>query len=276
MKKWLSYIAKKVIESLIINGVRFLIGLAVIGAASIPVVQAIKNASQATVTVEKWLLILPYLIMLLIAFILIFYLILRFRLMPHLSWDYIFGLNQHTICYIDKSNLEFTKKLNIIPLSNCVNQASYDYTWTGSKITSVTLKEIDGNVTVNEDASGNISNKGILSINFNEYLRVLRKQECDVTFQLSNENNTMEPKLIITVKRPTLKSLLRVVTNPGVQLKNVNASIYNIFGDRKNSFKIIPLYSMKFGNHLSAQTYYEWEIKHPKLFTKYEITWEIV
>lgn len=276
MKKWLVYIVKKLVETIIINGLKFLIGLVVIGAASIPIVQQIKSASQGVISVAKWQVILPYLIVFFIAIIIIFYIILRFRLMPHLSWDYIFGLNQHTICYIDKSNLEFTKTLNIIPLSRCVNQAAYDYNWTGSEIKSVALKKIDGDVTVNKDASGTISNKGTLLINFNEYLRVLKKQEFDVTYLLSNENNAMERKLIISVKRPTLKSLLRVVTNPGIQLKNVNASVYNIFGDRKNSFKIIPLYSMKFGNHMNAQTYYEWEIKHPKLFSKYEITWEIV
>jgi hypothetical protein len=166
--------------------------------------------------------------------------------------------------------------LNIIPLSKCVNQAAYDYNWTGSEIRSVTLKKIDGSLTVNKNASGGIPNKGTLLIHFNEYLRVLRKHECDVTYLLSNENNTMERRLIITVKRPTLKSLLRVVTNPGVRLKDVNASVYNIFGDKKNTFKIIPLYSRKFGNHQNAQTYYEWEIKRPKLFSKYEITWDIV
>lgn len=276
MKKWLSYIVKKVIETIIINGLKFLIGLVIIGAASIPVVQTIKNASRGDITVERWLLVLPYLIVLFIVIVIIFYIILRFRLMPHLSWDYIFGLNQHTICYIDQTTLEFTKTLNIIPLSKCVNQAAYGYNWTGSEIKSVTLKKIDGDVTVNKDESGAISNKGTLLINFNEYLRVLKKQECDVTYLLSDENNKMERKLIITVKRPTLKSLLRVVANPGIRLKNVNAAVYNIFGDKKNSFKIIPLYSMKFGNHLNAQTYYEWEIKHPKLFSKYEITWDFV
>ncbi len=276
MKKWLLYIVKKFIENMIVNGLKFLVGLIVLGVASIPVVNEIKRSGLAEVTVDRWLLILPYLIMLLIVFLIIFYIILRFRLMPQLSWDYIFGLNQHTICYIDKSNLEFTKTLSIIPLSRCINQASYDYNWTGSQIKSVILKKIDGNVTVNNDTSGNIANKGRLLIHFNEYLRALRKHECDVTYLLSNESGTMERKLIITVKRPTLKSLLRVVTNPGIRLKDVNASVYNIFGDKKNICKMIPLYSRKFGNHLNAQTYYEWEIKHPKLFSRYEITWDIV
>ena len=116
----------------------------------------------------------------------------------------------------------------------------------------------------------------ILQLHFNEYLRVLKKHECDVTYLLSNENSAMERKLIITVKRPTLRSLLRVVTNPEVRLKDVNATVYNMFGDRKSSCKIIPLYSRKFGNHHNAQTYYEWEIKRPKLFSKYEITWDLV
>ncbi len=276
MKRWLLFIVKKLIENLIINGFKFLVGIVVIGAASIPIVQSIKSSSQVAISVEKWQLILPYFLLVLVVIIIIFYIILRFRLMPHLSWDYIFGLNQHTICYIDKANLEFTKTLNIIPLSKSVNQAAYDYNWTGSEIKSVSLKKIDGDVTVNKDVLGNISNKGTLLINFNEYLRVLKRQEFDVTYLLSNEHNTMERRLIITVKRPTLKSLLRVVANPGIRLKNVNASVYNIFGDKKNSFKIIPLYSMKFGNHLNAQTYYEWEIKHPKLLSRYEITWEIV
>lgn len=261
---------------MIVNGLKFLVGLLVLGAASIPVVQEIKRAGQAEVSVERWLLILPYIIVSLIALVIIFYIILRFRLMPHLSWDYIFGLNQHTICYLDKSNLEFTKTLSIIPLTRCVNQASYDYNWTGSDIKSVILRKIDGNVTVNNVGPGIIANKGKLLIHFNEYLRVLRKHECDVTYLLSNENNTMERKLIITVKRPTLKSLLRVVTNPGVRLKDVNASVYDMFGDRKNTCKMIPLYSRKFGNHHNAQTYYEWEIKRPKLFSRYEITWDIV
>jgi hypothetical protein len=276
MKRWLLYIVKKVVENMIINGLKFLIGLLLIGAASIPVVQSIKNASSEEVLVEKWLLLLPYVIVLLFTVILIFYLILRFRLMPHLSWDYIFGLNQHTICYIDASNLEFTKTLSIIPLSKCVNQAAYDYNWTGSDIKSVSLKKIDGNVTVNRDAAGMISNKGTLFIHFNEYLRVLKKHECEVLYQLSNASSTMERKLIITVKRPTLRSLLRVVTNPGVRLKDVNASVYNMFGDKKSTYKIIPLYRQKFGNHHNAQTYYEWEIKRPKLFSKYEITWDLV
>lgn len=276
MKKWLLYLLKKIIENIIISGVKFLIGLVVIGVASIPVVQSIKNAGKDSVTIEKWLLLLPYLIVLLILIVMIFYFVLRFRMMPHPSWDYIFGLNQHTICYIDASNLEFTKTLNIIPLSKCVNEAAYDYNWTGSEIKSVTLKKIDGTVTINRDSSGNILNKGTLLLHFNDYLRVLRKHECDVTYLLSNETNKMERKLIITVKRPTLKSLLRVVTNPGVRLTDVNATVYNIFGDKKSSFKIIPLYSRKFGNHLNAQTYYEWEIKRPKLFSKYEITWDIV
>lgn len=276
MKKWLLHIVKKFVESLIVNGLKFLVGLVVLGAASIPVVQEIKRSGQAEVSVERWLLILPYVIVAFIAIVIIFYIILRIRLMPHLSWDYIFGLNQHTICYLDKSTLEFTKTLSIIPLSRCVNQATYDYNWTGSEIKSVLLKKIDGNVTVNHDASGNIANKGKLLIHFNEYLRVLKKHECDVTYLLSNANNTMERKLIITVKRPTLKSLLRVVTNPGVRLKDVNASVYDMFGDRKNTCKVIPLFSRKFGNHHNAQTYYEWEIKHPKLFSRYEITWDIV
>lgn len=272
MKKWLLYILKKIVEDIIVNGVKYLVGILLISSASLTFSEFIRNVFTEKTSVEHWMFILPYFVI----FLAVIYFILRIPMIPRLSWDYIFGLNQHTICYIDKNTLEFTKTLSIIPLSKCVHQVSYDYNWTGTEINSVSLKKIDGDVIVDRTSTGRILNKGTLRINFNENPKVLRKYECDVTYMLCDDKKKMQQKLIITVKRPTLKSLLRVVTNPDVRIKNVKASVYSMFGDKADSMKIVPVYSMKYGNHLNAQTYYEWKIKHPKLFSRYEITWDIV
>ena len=272
MKNWLVYILKKVVENLIVNGLKYLLGLLLVGAASLPFTGALRALLAGRTSAANWLLILPYFVI----FLTIIYLILRIPMIPRLTWDYIFGLNQHTLCYIDKENLEFTKTLSIWPLSKCVHQVRYDYAWSGSEIDSIALKKIDGEVSVDNGGGPPYPNKGKLLIDFNENPKLLKRCECDVIYQLNDRHKTMERKLVITVKRPTLRIVLRVVTNPCVRLKNVGGAVYDLFGDKRELVKRAPLYATKYGGHTSAQTYYEWEIKHPKLFTKYEITWDIV
>jgi hypothetical protein len=272
MKKWLVYMLKKFIENIFMNGAKYLLGLLLVGGASLTYNSLIQNLVVGQTTVERWVLYLPYFLI----FLAIVYLILRIPLLPRLSWEYIFGLNQHTICYIEKDKLEFTKTLSIWPLSRCVRQVSYDYMWTGSQIDDIALKRIDGKILVDKGGTGTYPNKGTLKIDFNENPRLLRRCECDVIYQLNDARHKMQRRLVITVKRPTLRIVLRVVANPCVTLKNVTASECDLYGDKTEDSKSMPLYSMKYGAHTSAQTYYEWEIKHPKLFSKYEITWDIV
>lgn len=271
MKSWLVYLLKKAVENIFVDGLKYLFGVLFLGSASYIYSQVIQNFFAGQIT-NRWLLYLPYTLVAAA----IFYMIFRIPLIPRLSWEYIFGLNQHTICYIEKDQLEFTKTLSIWPLSKCVHQVSYDYTWTGSEIEDIALKKIDGEVTVDNHGSKAYPNQGTIRIDFNESPRLMRRCECDVIYKLNDKNHKMKRKLVITVKRPTLRIVLRVVANPCVRLKNVTAFEYALYGDKTALSKSTPLHSVKYGTHVSAQTYYEWEIKHPKLFSKYEITWDIV
>lgn len=271
MKSWLLYMLKKAVENVFVDGVKYLLGLLIMGGASYGYARLVRPLFEGQADLSRGLLYLPYILILLA----IVYMIFRIPLIPRLSWEYIFGLNQHTICYIEKDKLEFTKTLSIWPLSRCVHQVSYDYCWTGSEIEEISLRKIDGEVYVDRH-SGKYPNQGTIKIDFNENPRLLRRCECDVIYRLNDHKNKMQRKLVITVKRPTLRIVLRVVANPCVKLKNVTANEYALYGDKTSFSSSLPLHSVKYGTHSSAQTYYEWEIKHPKLFSKYEITWDIV
>lgn len=276
MKDIFSYIGKKLLQYIILTGLKKLVGVIILALASASIVKEVLDAGKTQIVIAKWMLVLPYIIILLIIVFIVVFTILRFGTRTSISWDYIFGLNQHTLCYIDKHHIEYTKTINIYPLVKCVNQISCQYYWTGDKINSVSLNPNNADLSLDTDEYGDYINYGTLEIKHNDCFKMFNKYEYDVSFDLDNSSEKMIRKLVLTVKRPTIKSQLRIVSYPSVKLKNVTARIYNIYGDKLEPLKTIPLYpDKKKSNHINTETYYELRVKHPKLFRRYEIEWTI-
>lgn len=213
----------------------------------------------------------------------------------HFSWGYIYSC-QEEVFTLDKNEATWEDKSLIAPKNDLFTyHVSGSYDWGNAEIKKAELdcknalmslsdsnhKQIsingDGSLVIDDSPSN-----AFYDVKFNSDWN--KKDPIKISISMEYEKENFERNIYLDIFRPTKKAIIKLVVKQGCNVSNVRLHKFKLFGEKDNikeikgngavTFHNGKLLKSKQDSENNQNKVYEFKIKNPKLFYRYQISWD--
>lgn len=213
----------------------------------------------------------------------------------HFSWGYIYS-QQEEVLTLDQNEAIWDDKSVIAPQNDLfTDHVSGSYDWGNAKIKTLKLgcknalmSLSDSNhkqIIVNGDSPLVIDDSpsnAFYDVKFNTDWN--KKEPIEISISMEYEKENFERNIYLDIFRPTKKAIIKLVVKQGCNISNVRLHKFKLFGEKDNIKEIKEngtitsrngkLLKSKQDSKNNQNKVYEFKIKNPKLFYRYQISWD--